>query len=222
MTARDGGRPLSERVAGEIRDGLIAGRFAPGERLSEHEVAARYGISRNTLREVFRLLTSQGLLAHIPNRGVFVASPDAAAVLDIYRARRVIQRGAVEAAVPGHPAFSRMAALVADGEEGQARGDWQRVGTANMAFHRAMVELCDSPRLSACFDLILAELRLVFGRLEDTAHLHAPYVALNAALLVRLQAGDRAAALAGLDAYLTRSERSVLAALQRGKAAERS
>jgi DNA-binding GntR family transcriptional regulator len=111
-----------------------------------------------------------------------------------------------------------MAALVAEGEARQAGGDWQRVGTANMEFHRAMVELCDSPRLSAGFDLILAELRLVFGRLEDTAHLHAPYVALNAALLARLEAGDRAAALAGLDAYLVRSERSVLAALQRGTA----
>jgi len=217
MTARDDDLPLAERVAGTIRDGLIAGRFAPGERLSEQEVAARHGISRNTLREVFRLLTSQGLLTHIPNRGVFVASPDAAAVLDIYRARRVIQKGAVEASTPGHPAFARMAAFVAAGEAGKGLGDWRQVGTANMEFHRAMVELCDSPRLSACFDLILAELRLVFGRLEDNAHLHAPYIALNAALLARLQAGDRAAALRDLDAYLTRSERSVLAVLQRKK-----
>ncbi|WP_370056045.1 GntR family transcriptional regulator [Sinorhizobium fredii] len=44
---------------------LIEGRFAAGEKLSEQQIATELEISRNTLREVFRLLTSQGLLTHI-------------------------------------------------------------------------------------------------------------------------------------------------------------
>ncbi|PGH58832.1 GntR family transcriptional regulator [Azospirillum palustre] len=211
---------LAGAVAIRIRDMLIAGEFEPGQKLSEHRVAADFAVSRNTLREAFRFLTSQRLLSYIPNRGVFVTVPDEAAIIDIYRVRAVIQRGAVEAASRGHPAFARMRALVEEGRELGARRDWQKVGTNNMEFHRAMVGLCDSPRLSASFDLVLAELRLAFGQLKDTAHLHEPYIDLNHTLLRALETGDRPASVTALDAYLRQSERGVLGALQHRKAAE--
>lgn len=212
---QDDEQSLVAKISSDIRRLLISGEFAPGEKLSEQQMASQFGISRNTLREVFRLLSSQGLLNHIPNRGAFVAAPDEADVIDIYRVRGVIQKGAVQAASPGHPALARMRALAADAETARADDAWRRVGTINMEFHRAMVELCDSPRLSAGFDLVLAELRLVFGQLEDTSHLHEPYIALNVTLLEYMERGDTVAALEALDAYLVKSERSVLAALQR-------
>ncbi|ARQ13278.1 GntR family transcriptional regulator protein (plasmid) [Rhizobium etli] len=214
--AENDDRSLVESAAAKMRESLIAGDLAPGQKLSEHQVAAQFGISRNTLREVFRLLTSQRLLTHIPNRGVFVASPDEAAVIDIYRVRAVIQAGAIRAAMPGHPALAKMRRLSERGREISLTGDWRKVGTNNMEFHRAMVEICDSPRLSACFDLVLAELRLVFGQLEDTAHLHEPYLDLNRSLITVLDEGDVVIALSQLETYLLKSERAVLAALQRG------
>lgn len=213
----DGDRSLTDAVAVRIRDMLIAGEFAPGQKLSEQQVAAQFGISRNTLREVFRLLTSQRLLTYIPNRGVFVAAPDEAAVIDIYRVRAVVQKGAILAATKGHPALARMQSLSDEAQELCRTGHWKQVGTNNMAFHRAMVDLSDSPRLSACFDLVLAELRLVFGQLQDSAHLHEPYVALNMALVAMLLEGDNAGAALSLDAYLLKSERAVLAALHRAR-----
>ncbi|MER8855985.1 GntR family transcriptional regulator [Mesorhizobium australicum] len=208
-------RSLAESVAARMRELLIVGEFAPRQKLSEQQVATRFGISRNTLREVFRLLTSQRLLKHIPNRGVFVVAPGEAEVIDIYRVRSVIQRGAVQAAVRGHPALARMRLLAEQALKARPDGDWRQVGTINMEFHRAMVELCDSPRLSACFALVLAELRLVFGQLEDAAHLHEPYIDLNASIIRRLEEGDMAAALSQLESYLLKSEKSVLAALLR-------
>jgi DNA-binding GntR family transcriptional regulator len=84
-----------------------------------------------------------------------------------------------------------------------------------MAFHRAMVEFCDSQRLSAWFDLALAELRLVFGRLGDGAHLHEPFIPMNAALVARLEVDDIAGATDLLEAYLVKSERVIHAAIQR-------
>ena len=210
-------QPLSEKVALRIREMLIQGRFTPGEKLSEHQVAGQFGISRNTLREVFRLLTSQGLLTHIPNRGVFVVSPDESAVMDIYRVRWVIQKGAIQAASRGHPALARMTALTQQADAARSSNDWQQVGTVNMEFHRAMVSLCDSPRLSLCFDLVLAELRLVFGLLEYTGHLHEPYIELNTSLLQLIEAEKAAEAIDFLEASLLKSERSVLAAMQRKK-----
>ncbi|KKA10850.1 GntR family transcriptional regulator [Sinorhizobium meliloti] len=208
---------LVESAAARIREMLIAGQFAPGQKLSEHQVAAEFGISRNTLREVFRLLTSQRLLTYVPNRGIFVAAPDEAAVIDIYRVRLVIQKAAVQAATKGHPALARMRLLVEKGREFSHLGEWRQVGTVNMEFHRAMVDLNDSPRLGACFDLVIAELRLVFGQLVDTAHLHEPYVELNASLITALDEGDVISADSQLETYLLRSERGLLAALQRAR-----
>ncbi|WP_024927564.1 MULTISPECIES: GntR family transcriptional regulator [unclassified Mesorhizobium] len=215
QTVEPDDQPLAEKVASTIREMLIDGDLAPGEKLSEQQVASLFGISRNTLREVFRLLTSQGLLTHIPNRGVFVAAPDEISVIDIYRVRRVIQLGAVRSASRGHPALARMSSLVAEAKDAQKDGDWRRVGTINMEFHRAMVELSDSPRLNACFEMVLAELRLVFGQLDNNAHLHEPFVDLNASLVTLLEADRTVEAIERLEAYLLRSERMVLAALQR-------
>ncbi|MEN5278958.1 GntR family transcriptional regulator [Brucella sp. TWI432] len=217
MPSLDDDQPLATQTAAKIREMLITGELLPGTKLSEQQISAQFGISRNTLREVFRLLTSQSLLTYIPNRGVFVATPDEATVVDIYRVRRVIQKGAVQIAVPAHPALERMNALLEQAVLAQGKGDWRQVGTINMEFHRAMVELCDSTRLSACFDLVLAELRLVFAQLEDNAHLHESYIALNAELLGSLLAGNNEIAAQQLDRYLLSSERSVLAALQRKK-----
>ncbi|MQW87882.1 GntR family transcriptional regulator [Sinorhizobium saheli] len=208
-------RSLAESVAERIRELLIAGEFEPGQKLSEHQMAAHFDISRNTLREVFRLLTSQRLLTYTPNRGVFVVAPDEVAVLDIYRVRAVIQTGAIRAATKGHPALVRMRLLAEQGRRASLKKDWKQVGTTNMEFHRAMVEFCDSPRLNSVFDLLLAELRLVFAQLEDGAHLHEPYVELNEALVLSLEAGNVAHAVSQLEGYLLKSERAVLAAIQR-------
>ena len=202
-------------TARRIRDKLIAGDLPSGRKLSEAGLAGELGVSRNTLREVFRLLTSQRLLTYIPNRGVFVAAPHEGAVIDIYRVRMVIQKGALASATPGHPALARMREISNRSHGAAEREDWTEVGTLNLAFHRAMVELCESERLSACFELVLAELRLVFGQVDDTAHLHAPFVELNAAMLSALERGQIAEASAQLESYLIKSERSVLAVMSR-------
>lgn len=206
---------LVARIAAGMRAMLIAGEWKPGVKLAENELAQRFAISRNTLREVFRLLTSQGLLDYIPNRGVYVASPDPTDVIDIYRAREVIQMGAIRAGDPSHPAIGRMEEITLMSAAARDAGEWERVGTLNMEFHREMVALADSPRLSQAFDLLLAELRLVFGQLDDGAHLHEPFIAMNADIIAALASGDRETAIARMEAYLVKSERAVLAALQR-------
>lgn len=57
-------------IAQALRQKIIAGELLPGARLSERELTSQLDISRNTLREVFRLLTQEGLLRYQPNRGV--------------------------------------------------------------------------------------------------------------------------------------------------------
>jgi DNA-binding GntR family transcriptional regulator len=202
---------LSERIADELRGQLTQGHYAPGQRLSEQALSEALGISRNTLREVFRLLAKEGLVKHSPNRGVFVAVPSIASIIDIYRVRRLIECQALAQAYPLHPAMKKMRQAVEAAVAARDQRDWTGVGTANMAFHSAIVQLADSERLGLLFASVLAELRLAFGMMHDPEFLHAPYVDMNVTILQHAEAHDFAKAAASLAEYLVHSERIVLA-----------
>lgn len=206
---------LADTVADTVRQMLIHGELRAGQRLSEAALSQQLDISRNTLREVFRILIKEGLLRHEPNRGVSVVIPSIADIIDIYRVRRLIECPALEKAWPLHPAHKRMREAVENAQQAREAKDWRRVGSANMAFHAAIVSLSDSERLSAMFEDLAAELRLAFGMLDDSEYLHAPYVDLNARLLQMFMEGQTAAAARELEAYLVQSERMVLAVYAR-------
>lgn len=205
----------TEQVADDIRRRLIRGELVPGQQLSELALAESLAISRNTLREVFRMLTQEGLLVHIPHRGVFVATPSIAAIIDIYRVRRIIECPALEGAFPRHPAMRLMREAVETAVRARASADWTAVGTANMRFHSAIVALADSDRLNTLYANISAELRLAFGLLDDPEFLHAPYVDKNAHILDLFAEGRSSEAATALNDYLVSSERTILAAYSR-------
>lgn len=81
----------AERVSDILRSRIAEGYFAPGARLSEDSIGGALGVSRNTLREAFRLLTHERLLVHELNRGVFVRVLTVEDVEDIYRTRRLVE-----------------------------------------------------------------------------------------------------------------------------------
>jgi DNA-binding GntR family transcriptional regulator len=206
---------LSERMAEQVRLKITQGEFSPGQRLSEQALSDSLGISRNTLREVFRMLTKDGLVKHSPNRGVFVAIPSIASIIDIYRVRRLIECQALAQAYPRHPAKKKMRQAIDMSLRCRDESDWLGAGTANMAFHMAVVELADSERLNALFGSVLAELRLAFGLLQDPEFLHAPYIDMNVNILELAEAGEIAKAATALNDYLVQSERIVLAVYAR-------
>ena len=211
----DRAAPLSEQTAARLRTMVIEGELVPGQRLSEVRLSGDLGVSRNTLREAFRLLTREGLVRHEPHRGVFVAVPSMAAILDIYRVRRLIEVPALSKAFPRHRAVAAMRKAVAEAEAARERRDWRAVGSANMRFHAAVVTLTESPRLIAFYTQVAAELRLAFGLLSDLEQLHEPFIAENTAILSAIERGDPEGAAVLLTAYLERSERTVLSAFAR-------
>lgn len=215
MNAADETLDRAERAASSLRQMIVVGEIVPGQRLSENAMTERLEVSRNTLREAFRMLTLERLLTRRPNAGVFVAIPSLASILDIYRVRRMIEVQALRAAPGRHPAGVRMREAVERAVAGRGAGDWAAVGTANMDFHTAIVALADSERLDRVYANVSAELRLAFGFLEDLEYLHAPYIDLNQRVLERHLAGDTDGAAEALDEYLVRSERTVLAAYAR-------
>lgn len=206
---------LAETTADRIRDRVISGVLRPGTHLSEVALCEDLQISRNTLREVFRLLTKEGVLRHEANRGVFVTTPAIGTILDIYRVRRLIECPAIYSAHPKHPSVTRMREAIENAHQSRAEAQWLKVGSADIAFHAAIVELADSPRLSAFYSQISLELRLVFGLIRDPEYLHGPFIEQNEIILQHLEGGDTALASETLEDYLHRAERFILAAYSR-------
>lgn len=214
-TTEDARQILTDRVTEQIRRRLADGEFTPGQRLSEAALTQSLDVSRNTLREAFRVLTKEGLLTHTPNRGVSVAVPSMASIIDIYRVRRMIECQALAQAYPMHPAQQQMRQSVETARRCRAARDWAGAATANMGFHMAIVELADSERLNSMFSHLLAELRLVFGLMQDPEVLHGPFTEINERILELIEAGEFRQAADALNDYLLQSERIVLAGYRR-------
>jgi DNA-binding GntR family transcriptional regulator len=192
----------AERVSDILRSRIAEGFFPPGTRLSEDSIGGALGVSRNTLREAFRLLTHERLLVHELNRGVFVRVLSVEDVQDIYRTRSLVERAVVRGLGKPPYALDDLAAAVAEGRRAAGEGDWKGVSTANIHFHRELVALAGSERTDELMRSVFAELRLAFHVVDDPRRLHEPYLPRNQKILETLQAGDRDRAEELLAVYL--------------------
>ncbi|WP_149179045.1 GntR family transcriptional regulator [Streptomyces sp. TRM49041] len=202
----------AERIADILRTRIAEGYFPPGTRLSEESIGGALGVSRNTLREAFRLLAHERLLVHELNRGVFVRVLAVDDVVDIYRTRQLVECAVVHDL--GEPPFALdgLIEAVAEGERHAGRGDWKGVSTANIHFHRELVALAGSERTDELMRGVLAELRLAFHMVDDPRTLHDRYLMRNRQILDALRAGERTTAERLLADYLDDSRAELVEA----------
>jgi DNA-binding GntR family transcriptional regulator len=206
----------AERVADVLRERIMEGFFRPGARLSEGALCTALGVSRNTLREAFRLLGHERLVTHELHRGVFVRVPTDRDIVDLFRLRTLIECGAVrqQRSVP-RERLARVFQAVEDGRAAAAEGRWHDVGTADLLFHRALCALVGSERIDELMRRVLAELRLVFYLMDSPRELHESYLERNGDIARLLGAGEHQAAAAVLADYLADAEAQLAAAARR-------
>lgn len=84
-------RPLAELVYERLEDRIIDGTFTPGEHLREQDIARRFGVSRNPVRESLRALERAGWVEIRAGRGAFVRRPTVTEVLDFFHVRTVLE-----------------------------------------------------------------------------------------------------------------------------------
>lgn len=82
---------LADRVFSEIQNAIVKGELQPGSKMSEAELAARYGVSRGPLREALRRLEGRKLLTRIPHVGVRVISLSFEELIQIYQVREAME-----------------------------------------------------------------------------------------------------------------------------------
>ncbi|MET3772844.1 GntR family transcriptional regulator [Arthrobacter nitrophenolicus] len=197
-------------IASVLRNRIAAGELTPGSKLSEQSLSTSLGVSRNTLRQAFTILAGESVVTRIPNRGVFVASPGAEEVREIYRIRRTIEPAAVLWGELTPRTLDEMEAIVQRAQAARNAGSVTDMADANQALHRAVVGLTGSATLQELMDRVLAEMRLVFHAMASAPDFHSHYVERNVELVKRLRAGEREEAAAGLRAYLDAAEAELL------------
>jgi DNA-binding GntR family transcriptional regulator len=200
----------AERAAGAIREMIMEGVLRPGDRLSEEELAGPLGVSRNTLREAFRLLGHENLVVHELNRGVFVRTLTADDVVDIYRVRALVECAAIRrAGTADRAAIEQLAEAVRAGEAAAQEQHWSAVGTCNIHFHRGLARLLGSSRIDETMGRLLAELRLAFHVMTDPRAFHEPYLVWNRRILTLVESGDLDTAEEELTRYLAEAGRQL-------------
>ncbi|HIW91289.1 MAG TPA: GntR family transcriptional regulator [Candidatus Corynebacterium avicola] len=199
----------AQSVASALRHAVSAGEYAPGEKLNEVAVAEKLGVARNTLRECFATLAADGIVDRIPNRGVFIASPTAEDILSLFRARAVVEPGAVLwGSGLDVDALDR---IVTEAESAESV-ESAEIALANQEFHRTLVAAAGSGVLDEEMDRLLARMRLVFLTVERVRpNLHEDFVAVNRQIVTLLQADDRAGAASVLRTSLVETGESLAA-----------
>lgn len=118
-----------------LRQAIIAGRFAGGERLVERALCDQMGVSRSVVREAIRYLEAEGLVETPPRSGPIVARLDWSRARQIYDVRRLLEADAAAAcartaddAVKGQ--LRQALATLEAGFEAEAPGDLFAATTA--------------------------------------------------------------------------------------------
>lgn len=136
----------AQRTHAALRSDILTGLLPPGEQLIQEDIADRYGVSRVPVREALQLLTSEGLVSHVPNRGYFVTELDVTDLLEVYRLRQLLETEAIGKAIPalGDTDLARLQQLAAKVEQADSLAE---LTNANREFHFALFEAAGMPRL---------------------------------------------------------------------------
>ncbi|MBB5918361.1 DNA-binding GntR family transcriptional regulator [Nocardia transvalensis] len=179
-----------QQVCRALRDDIITGVFAPGQRLTEDTLAERYGVSRVPVREALRTLQAEGFAWSRPYAGVFVAELTEAEAADLLEIRAQLEPlCAARAAVRHTPEqLGRLKELTALGQDAVRGGRLDEVTRLNSRFHEVLAEASGSTLLAQLITQLSQKIAWVYAvelprRAGDSWHEHEDICA-------ALEAGD--------------------------------
>lgn len=153
---------LSEKVAQVITDGLLQGRFRPGDRLVENDLAELLGVSRSPIREALTELSNSGLVTRLPGRGAAIRKWSVKDLQDLHAVRAVLEG---QAALLVFDARDRLdLSVLEEVVEPMAAvaraGDFGRMIELDLAFHHRLWALADNRLLEQVLQGLSLQFRL--------------------------------------------------------------
>lgn len=138
-----------------VREMILSGELAPGQRVTEAALAEQLGVSRTPIRNILPSLASQGFLQPIGRRGFAVRAFSDKEIWDALELRSILEGQAARLLAQQGATDAVLAALTGCLETGDRLfekreldyEDEERYGAMNQEFHRIIVHACGSPLL---------------------------------------------------------------------------
>jgi DNA-binding GntR family transcriptional regulator len=162
-------RSTTDQVLQEIRAAILAGRIKPRDQLPEAALAQTFGTGRSAIREALRQLVQEGLVISELNRGAHVRPISREDILDVYLARQAIEVAAVQRAIQRQDRLelcdvrAAQQRIIEASPPDAAQPPSAELIAADLDFHRAMVALAGSPRLSRAHEPLAAESQMLLN-----------------------------------------------------------
>lgn len=150
-----------DEVYKSLLDAISTGTLAPGERITQEDLAEQLNVSRSPVLQALRLLRKDGLLEEAPGRGLVVARLDPGRIGHLYQVR-----GALDALAARLAASRRVKiplSLIDAGREAAQGTSVKALIEADIAFHRAIYEASGNPYIVDASMLHWIHLRRVMG-----------------------------------------------------------
>jgi DNA-binding GntR family transcriptional regulator len=187
---------LGEAIRARLREQILSGELAMGQRLTEQAVAEEMGTSAGPVREAFASLCSEGLLMSLPHRGTFVSSVSQEEARGAYEVRHRLEPYAFELA--GKRLTPELNAelddIIARLREAAVRRDYAAIIGLDMRFHGIFYANSGNPILAAVWPLLEGTIRkFVAVAGPQYSRDYNDLVRRHEQLLADVRAGDMAA-----------------------------
>jgi DNA-binding GntR family transcriptional regulator len=204
---------LRDNVYESLRSDILTCRLAPGDDMREQELAERYAVSRQPVREALLRLEREHLVTVQPRQGYRVNPISLTDARDLLRFRLALEPACVAEAIESAPD----AVLAALDDFRRFAGDHEDFIAYNRAFHGALAHASGNRRMAAALcDLIGQADRLVRVSVANVRdHDPARLVAEHVALIEAMQRREARAAARIIKAHIGQTEKRVLPALRR-------
>lgn len=183
---------LQDQLYQKIREGLLAGRFQPGERLKIRDLAAEWGTSPMPVRAALQRLVAEGALEGEPQRSVRVPPMTRERYEHIFQVRLGLEGLAVELATPRlTPAdLAALRDCVARMDQAIEQRQIQAYLNANSQFHLHLYSACGNPVLLRSIESLWLQVGPFFNRLFTGADLSLRLNDFHEDAFTAIEAGD--------------------------------
>lgn len=164
-------RSLRDEVVDELREEIITGTLAPGQRLIERELAAQYGVSRVPLREAILQLEAEGFVRIAPRRGAMVETFSPQSVIDLFDVRESMEALAAQLAAEraDQAGLDSLKARLDAARAATEAGKQEEITRANAAFHEEIVRLAENPLLESIMQPLAGRVAWLFTFMTQAA-----------------------------------------------------
>lgn len=163
---------LAEQVYRALLDAISEGSLAPGQRITQEDLAEQLAVSRQPVTQALRLLKKDGFVQDAPGRGLQVTPLDAGWIAQVYQVRGALDALAVRLAAERRTRLDP--ALFVRGRAAVARGDVKAMIEADLAFHRALYQASENPLIEQSALLHWHHIRRAMGETLQTSALREP------------------------------------------------